>query len=517
MASGSHEIGEVESVPADARASIAVDLGAESCRVSLLRWLDDKPVISLVERFSNAPRDVSLEAGGGLRWDLARIARGLDEGLKKCSAIATEGIRSIAVDGWAVDYVRVDAHGQPLADPYCYRDERGIYAERSVHGICRPERLRELTGVQLIRINTLYQLFADKLAGTDPGIAWMNLPEYFLSRWGGEQVAEYTNATHTQMVELYRKEWCAEIFDATGLDISRAAKIVPPGTIVGKLRGPLAELAGLQNTQLIAPACHDTASAIAGIPALRDDWAYISSGTWSLVGTLVGQPHNGIAEQAENFTNLGAVGNRICFHKNVNGMWLIKQCMDCWEVAGRVWDVAELVAASEKVPKPDGLLDVDDPDLMLAGRMLERINIQRAAQGLERLDENPYAAPAFASLIFHSLAARYAQVLDRIALHTSKKLKRLFVVGGASRNEFLNRLTREATGLDVHRGSPESSTVGNFAVQLAALEGSEDPVTGVYAEQVSRWALLLVEAMEGTAENNPLPRESPERVRASHQ
>jgi rhamnulokinase len=494
--SNEHEWKGKAMVPADARASIAVDLGAESCRVSLLRWVDGRPVIALVERFSNSPREISAGLGGGLRWDLARIVAGLDEGLKKCAAIATEGIRSIAVDGWAVDYVRVDAAGQPLADPFCYRDERGIEAERAVYERCSPARLRELTGVQLIRINTLYQLYADKLAGADPGVMWLNLPEYVLSRWGGEQVAEYTNATHTQMVDLYKKQWCGEIFDATGLDVTKAAKIVPPGTIVGKLTGPLAELRAFQDTALIAPACHDTASAIAGIPALRDDWAYISSGTWSLVGTLLEQPRNGLVERDENFTNLGAVGDRICFHKNVNGMWLIRQCMDCWEAAGKDWDVVDLVAAAEKATKPEGLLDVDDPELMLSGRMLERINVQRASYGLKALDESPEGAPVFASLIFHSLAARYAEVLGRIALHSGKQLKRLFVVGGASRNEFLNRLTREATGLEVFRGSPESSTVGNFAVQMAALEGSRDAVTGVYAEQVSRWALLFVDAME---------------------
>ncbi|MCU1321418.1 MAG: Carbohydrate kinase, FGGY-like protein [Acidobacteriaceae bacterium] len=491
-----HELHGKAMVPADARASIAVDLGAESCRVSLLRWVEGKPVISLVERFGNAPREVGPEAGGGLRWDLARIVEGLDAGLLKCAALAPEGIRSIAVDGWAVDYVRVDAEGTPLADPFCYRDERGIEAEKLVYERCSPDHLRELTGVQLIRINTLYQLYADKLVGTEPGASWMNLPEYVLSRWGGDRVGEYTNATHTQLVDLYKKDWCKEIFDATGLDISRAPRIVPPGTIVGRLKGALAELPQFANTALIAPACHDTASAIAGIPALRGDWAYISSGTWSLVGTLVEQPRNGTAEREENFTNLGAVGDRICFHKNVNGMWLIKQCTDAWAAKGRVWDVAELVAASEKVAKPEGLLDVDQPDLMLAGRMLERINAQRVSKGLDALDEGVDAAPVFASLIFHSLAARYAEVLARIALHSGKQLKRLFVVGGASRNEFLNRLTQEATGLQVFRGSPESSTVGNFAVQMAVLDGSRDAVTGVYSEQVSRWALLFVEAME---------------------
>jgi rhamnulokinase len=479
-------------VPADTRASIAVDLGAESCRVSLLRWVDGKPVITLVERFANAPREVK----GGLKWDLAMIEAGLDEGLRRCAAIAVEGICSIAVDGWAVDYVRVDADGKAMDDPFCYRDERNIESERVVHSKCSPARLRELTGVQLFRINTLYQLYADKQQGLPEGRQWMNLPEYMLARWGGNRVAEHTNATHTELVELYTRQWCKEIFETLEFDLACAPKIVPPGTVVGKLIGPLAKLTALRDTTLIAPACHDTASAIAGIPAVGNDWAYISSGTWSLVGALLEQPRNGDAAAEENFTNLGAVGDRICFHKNVNGMWLIRQCMAVWEAAGKTWDVAELVAAAELVKKPHGLLDVDDPELMLAGRMLERINAQRAKHGFSVLDESPEHAPVVASLIFHSLAARYAEVLDRVAFHSGKTLKRLFVVGGASRNEFLNRLTREATGLEVFRGSAESSTVGNFAVQLAVLEGSRDEVTGAYAEQVSRWAGLFVAALE---------------------
>ncbi len=185
----------MQMVPADTRALIAVDLGAESCRVSLLRWIDGRPMITLVERFANAPRTIAPELGGGLRWDLGRIVAGLDQGLRKCADIAIEGIRSIAVDGWAVDYVRLDEKGAPLADPFCYRDERTVAAEREVHRRCPPERLRELTGIQLIRINTLYQLFADRMVGATSGVVWMNLPEYVLSRWGGERIAELTNAT----------------------------------------------------------------------------------------------------------------------------------------------------------------------------------------------------------------------------------------------------------------------------------------------------------------------------------
>jgi rhamnulokinase len=479
-------------VPADQRASIAVDLGAESCRVSLLRWVEGKAEIVPVYRFANAPRGVD----GALRWDLTMIEAELDHGVRLCAEVATEGVRSIAVDGWAVDYVRVDGEGRALGDPYCYRDERTIKAERALHRKIGPERLRELTGVQLMRINTLYQLYADELQGLMDGRQWLNLPEYVLSRWGGGRVAEYTNATHTGLVELYQRQWCREIFTAAHLDLASAPKIVPPGTEVGRLSGPLAELPALRDTVLIAPACHDTASAIAGIPASGNDWGYISSGTWSLVGTMLEQPRNGEAAAEENFTNLGAVGGQICFHKNVNGMWLMRQCIEAWAMEGRTWTVPELVAKAEKIPKPHGLLDVDDPELLLAGRMPQRINSQRVRRGLEPLDESPENAPVFASLIFHSLASRYAKVLDRVAFHSGKKLKRLFVVGGASQNKFLNRLTEEATKLELFCGAAESSTVGNFAVQMAVLEGARDGITGAYAEQVSRWAGLFIAVLE---------------------
>ncbi len=482
-------------VPSDERASIAVDLGAESCRVCLLRWKDGRPSIQVAHRIANNPREID----GGLHWDLNAIVAGLEEGLRRCATLAPEGIRSIAVDGWAVDYVRVDAAGAPLADPFCYRDQRNVEAQNSAHRLCSQERMRELTGIQILPFNTVYQLHADAIAGLPEGQQWLNLPEYLLAHWGGARVSEYTNATHTQLVELYTGQWCPEIFHALRLNLNHAPRIVPPGTDLGKLSGPLAALPGLHNTTLIAPACHDTASAIAGIPATGTDWAYISSGTWSLVGALIEQPRNGPAAAAENFTNLGAVGGRVCFHKNVNGMWLIRQCMDQWALDGRAWPIADLVAAAESVPCPVGLLNVDDPDLLLPEHMPQRINAQRMRNGLAPLDESPANAPTFASLIFHSLAARYAQVLNRVAFLTDKKLKRLFIVGGANQNAFLNRLTAEATGLEVFRGSPESSTVGNFAVQLATLEGNRDDVSGAYAEPVARWAGLFIEALDHAA------------------
>jgi len=473
--------------PEDTRALIAIDLGAESCRVSLLRWLSpalgQEPVITLVHRFPNAPRIID----GGLKWDLENIEKGLDLGLRQSAAIATEGIRSVAVDGWAVDYVRLDAQGAALADPYCYRDERTLAAETALHKTVSRSRLREITGVQLLRINTLYQLHADTLAEAQPA-PWLNLPEYILTRLGGVPVAEWTNATHSQLIDLETGQWSAELFAAAGAEIALAPRIVPPGTIVGKLTGPLAELPAFRDTTLIAPACHDTASAIAGIPATGDDWAYISSGTWSLVGALLDQPENSLATAKENFTNLGAVGGKTCFHKNVNGMWLLRQCMDEWEQKGTHWKVEDLVQAAEAVGPPPGILDVDDPQLMLVGDMPGRINSQLQELGLSPLDPYPSNAPAFANLIFHSLATRYAAVLDRIAAHSGKKLKRLYIVGGGSQNQFLNRLTAHKTGLQVIQASAESSTLGNFAVQLAALEQTGNSTKRVSAAAVARWA-----------------------------
>jgi rhamnulokinase len=472
-------------VPVDTRALIAVDLGAQSCRISLLQWQSGQPVITLAYRFANAP----YRKNGELRWDLSSMSRNLDEGLRKCAELAPEGVRSIAVDGWAVDYVRINQKGEALADPYCYRDERTQRSQDVVHSKCSAEQMRRITGIQIVPLNTIYQLEADKPEVRDA--KWLNLPEYFLARWGGEAVSERTNATHTQLVDLKTQQWSAEIFAATGMDIALATKIVPPGTDLGVLRGELAELPAFRETRLIAPACHDTASAIAGIPADGENWAYISSGTWSLVGTLLNAPQNNAATAKENFTNLGAVGGKTCFHKSVNGLWLLHQCMESWAVEDARWTVPELVSEAAKTACPDGLIDVDEPDLLLPDQMPERMNRQRIERGLKPLDTSAANAPIFASLIFHSLAERYGKVLKLTQELSEKQISRIYIVGGGSLNKFLNSLTAAASGLEVIPAAAESSTAGNFAVQLAALEGSVNSIIGADYDTVMRWARIL--------------------------
>ncbi len=462
-------------------ARVAVDLGAESCRVSLLRWHEGRPRITLVHRVPNGP----IARGEQLRWDLQAIWAGVEEGLRRCAGLATEGIASIAVDGWATDYVRLDQDGLAIGDPFCYRDPRNIAAERAVHERIDVRQLYALTGLQRLRFNTIYQLYADQMAGIPADVPWINLPEYMLYRLGGRRVAEYTNATHTGLVSVATREWCAEVFAAAGLDLAAAPELVAPGTDVGVLRGTLADLPALQQTRLIAPACHDTASAVAGIPEATDDSAYISSGTWSLVGAMLDRPCTTEAAFTKDFTNQGGVAGQTCFHKNVNGMWLLRQCIEHWNHS---WSVPDLIARAEGLPAPDHVFNVDQDELMLPGNVPARINEQRRAAGFVAVEEGAGNAPMITNLILHSLAARYAAVFHDLAEVTGKKLQRVYIVGGGSRNGLLNRLTQEATGLEVHCGYVESATIGNFALQLAQGNSSK--------AEIAKWARTLGAAVE---------------------
>jgi len=479
---------------ADTRALVAIDLGAESCRVSLLRWLDSKPHIELIHRFPNH----TVEAADGLHWDLPAILSGLHAGLRECARVAKEGIRSIAVDGWAVDYVRLDAQGGAAAGPFCYRDERTIAAETALHDRIPAARMRELTGIQLLRINTAYQLFADDAELR--ALPWLNLPEYILHTLGARRVSERTNASHTQLLGLPSAgkagDWCGEVLRAVEVPRSAMPELVNPGTDIGKLTGPLTSLPAFSTrgpefkaTRLIAPCCHDTASAIAAVPDPSGDWAYISSGTWSLVGTLLREPNNSPRARQQNFTNLAGAEGAICFHKNVNGMWLLRQCMESWAAEGAHIDITSLVAAAEHVPALDFRLDVDDPDLLLAGRMPQRINAQLHRRKLPEFSTAPGDAPALAAFLFRSLAARYAEVLQAVTEITAKQFRHLYIMGGGSQNDLLNRLTAAATGLTVVRIGTECSTSGNFAVQLATLEGGP----------TNKWAAILAKSMDNQA------------------
>jgi rhamnulokinase len=327
----------------------------------------------------------------------------------------------------------------------------------------------------------------------DQNTPWINLPEFILHYFGGRRVAEYSNATHTQLLGLRDRAWCEEIFAASQLPLEAAPPVVPSGSSLGAAGKRLAWLPAFRETKLIAPACHDTASAIAGIGAEGEDWAFISSGTWSLVGAVLDAPCVSDLARHLNFSNEGGVGGKTYFLKNVNGMWLLGQCIEQWKSQGEAWTVPQLIEACTSLAPPDRLIDVDDPPFLLPGDMPARINEHLRRRGETALLGGAAQAPQIANLVFHSLASRYAQVLSDLSKTIGKPLKRVYVVGGGSQNSLLNRLTAQASGLEIRTGSSESTTVGNFAVQLAAREGNFSDAAGVSSEAVSQWARVLGE------------------------
>ncbi len=451
--------------PNDSRALVAIDLGAESCRISLLRWHEGQPQISEVHRISNGP----VEQSGSLRWPLSIILSGVEQGLRKAAIDAPEGIASIAVDGWAVDYVRLDRQGKPLHDPFCYRDERTVAAKQRADAKLPPDEVFRRTGAQPLRINTMYQLLADDAREADA--PWLCLPEYVLHWLGAPPVAEYTNATHTGLIDAATEDWARDVFARLGLSSEAAPRIVAPGTRLGRLKGKFAELAAFRDTELIAPACHDTASAIAGIPVDLEAAAYICSGTWSLVGTVVSTPITTPAAMAARYTNQAAATGGFCFHSNVNGMWLLKQCMESWRAEGRSVSISDLVQRTATYACA-GIINVDAEALLFSGEMPKRINRELEAVGCQSIPDIHGNEARFARVIFESLAARYATAISDLEQMLDRKLTRIHIIGGASRNQLLAELTSQRTGLPVVCGHPESSTIGNFAVQLAASEGS---------------------------------------------
>ncbi len=467
-------------------ARVAIDLGAESCRVSLLRWVDGIPAIEIIHRIPNGPK----HRGDTLYWPLKQILAGLEEGLRKAAAAAPEGIASIGVDSWSVDYVRLAPDGSMLSEPFCYRDERTVKIKQAADEVISPFDIYQRTGAFPINLNTVYQLMADPAAGIDKHAPWVMFPEFVLYWLSGRRVGEYTNASHTGLVNLKTGTWDAELFEMLGLAVEAAPPMVPTGTVLGPLTGPLAAIEAYRATQIIAPATHDTASAIAGIATDLSSAAYISSGTWSLVGTITQTPVTTRHAFDAGYTNIGAAGGGLLFHSLINSMWVLKQCMDGWAAEGRPWLIEDIVQKAAACNVAGGVLDMDAPTLMRDSGMPGRINSELMRLGFDAIPDVAGNEPLFARTIFESLALRYASALANLEKMLGRKLDRIHMIGGATRNKLLIELTEQQTGLKVEIGETESSTVGSLAIQLAASESAGGRVTPA---AIRKWAMRLCE------------------------
>jgi rhamnulokinase len=438
---------------------LAFDLGASSGRAIVGIYDNDKLTLEEIHRFSN--RMVHLL--GHYHWDILQLFDEIKIGLAKTAAAGHKDIRSIGVDTWGVDFGLIGRDGSLLGNPYAYRDmSTDEVMQRTLRHVPREEIYR-MTGIQFLPFNSIFQLYRlveeqHPLLETAKHLLFMpDLINYFLT---SEKVSEYTIASTSQLLDPWKKTWHPELFEKLGLpDIM--APIVPPGTKVGKLRREIAAETNLSQVEVIAPACHDTASAVAAVPAQGDHWAYLSSGTWSLLGIESPQPIVTDAALRHNFTNEGGVHGKIRFLKNVAGLWIVQQLRAVWVKQGEEFSFAELVQLAEEVGPAQQHIDPDDPRFTNPSDMAEAI--------VEYCRDNNQSVPKskgqFVRCTLESLAFKYKEVISNLNTLLPQPIERLHIVGGGSQNLLLNRLTEEITGLPVISGPVEATAIGNIQIQ----------------------------------------------------
>lgn len=440
---------------------IAVDLGAGSGRVFLAGVGPGELLLEEIHRFRYPPRDVD----GHLRWDFHTIFGEIKRGLRSAGERARHlgrDVRSIGIDSWGVDYGLLDTDGKLIADPVCYRDGRtnGIM-DRVFERIPKME-IFERTGIQFMPFNTIYQLCADR-AQTDKAerlLLFPDLVNYFLT---GRACAEYTNATTTQMVSAVTVRWDQQLLERLELPARLLPEIVAAGSELGGLDACLEGELGLNGVRVIAPATHDTASAVVSAP-LGESSAYISSGTWSLIGIERDEPLINAEAARLNFTNEGGAYGTIRFLKNVVGLWIFESCRTEWAQAGVDGDYDKLIAGLSGLSRFEALIFPDDERFLNPSSMSAAIAKQLSETGQQNVDD-----PArLSKVIFDSLAFRYASVVKSIESLTGREIDNILILGGGGRNRYLNQITANASGLRVRAGLTEATVVGNVLVQAIA-------------------------------------------------
>jgi rhamnulokinase len=447
-------------MPSDnaAKSYLAFDIGAESGRAVLARLSSRTLQMEEVHRFANKP----VQHAGSLHWDVAQLWQEMRSALSKVRQRRLEGI---GVDTWGVDYALLSERGELLEAPYHYRDSRTQGVMDEVFKIIPKDEIYSVTGIQFLPFNTLYQLFATRL--TNPRVldaAWrlVMIPDLFHYWMTGKAVCEFTNATTTQMVNAVTRSWATGLINRLGLPPGAPGRIVEPGSIIGTLL-PEAAGAALAGTAVIAPASHDTGSAVAAISA-RDGTAFISSGTWSLVGTETDSPVLSADAMRLNFSNEGGVNGTTRLLKNVMGLWMLRCCRECWLAQGSEHDYNELMALAGAEPAFRHLVDPDDESFLSPADMCAAIDRFCART------QQPYPATpaAYARTILESLALTYRRVIQELGRVTNRQIEQIRIIGGGSKNRVLNQLTADATGKRVLAGPVEATALGNVAVQILA-------------------------------------------------
>jgi rhamnulokinase len=442
---------------------VAVDVGAQSGRVAVGRFDGQRLAVAEVHRFPNVP----VRAHDTLHWDVLRVYDGILEGLGAAAAETGE-VDSVGIDTWGVDFGLIDRAGRLVQNPIHHRDRRTEGVMERVFARVPARELYERTGIQLMPINTLFQLFA-MAAADDPALevaeTLLLIPDLLHYWLSGVAACEFTNATTTQCLDPRAQGWAVDILERLDLPPRVFPDVVPPATVLGALREEVAERTRLRHAVVVAPATHDTGSAVAAVPFRSGNAVYISSGSWSLVGLELGAPLIDDRAFAGNLTNEGGVDGTFRLLRNVNGLWLLDECRKAWAAAGHTWEFSQLVTMAEQAAPLRSLIDPNDSAFLAPGDIPARIRSFCAATE----QDVPQEAAAVVRCVLESLALKYRQTIELLASATGAAPPEVHIVGGGALNALLCQWTADATGLPVLAGPAEATEIGNLTVQAIAL------------------------------------------------
>ncbi|MEM1557437.1 MAG: rhamnulokinase family protein [Thermoproteota archaeon] len=443
---------------------IAFDLGAESGRAIIGLFDDEVLRIEEAYRFLNIP----VKIGKHLYWDVLRIWSEMKTAFLRLQPTLKKSLESIGIDTWGVDFALLDKNGELLGNPHHYRDARTIGVMDELFKKVPKEEIYFRTGVQFLRVNTLYQIYSMVLSNSpmlNSASKFLMMPDLFNYWFCGVKVSEFTDATTTQFYNPIKGNWDYELLETLGIPTHFLPDIIKPGTVIGEISYNLAEELELSsNTSVVAPACHDTASAVAAAPLMDEASAYISSGTWSLIGVETENPVINRKSLEYNFTNEGGVFGKFRLLRNVQGMWLLQECRRIWALQGKNFSYDELIEIASRSRPFIALIDPDDPRFIAPVNMIEEI-----MNYLEETKQNkPRDEGELTRMILESLAFKYRFVIEKLEELVGFKINRINIVGGGSRNRLLNQLTADITGLKVIAGPPEATSIGNILMQAVA-------------------------------------------------
>jgi rhamnulokinase len=444
---------------------LAVDLGAESGRTIVGHLDDGQLTLTETHRFSNGP----VRLPDGMHWDVLRLWSEIKAGIGISSEKFSKHIDSIGLDTWGVDFALLDSQGALLSNPFHYRDERtdGML-EEAFKRMPRAEIFSK-TGIQFMQINTLYQLLAmatSKSPLLDVAKTFVTIPDLFNYWLSGEITNEFTNSTTTQCLDPRKRNWATPMLDAMNIPARLFGPITESGTPIGVLVPRVAEETGTSGVQIVVPACHDTGSAVVAIPAQNQDFAWISSGTWSIMGAEVQEPSVNDKALEYNFTNEGGVFGTWRLSKNIMGLWLVQECKRTWAHLGEDLSYDEITRLASEAKPFLAVIDPDDNKFLHAGDMPERI--QKFCANTHQAI--PQTKGEIIRVALEGIALKYRWVLERLEELTGKHLDPIHIIGGGTKNRLLNQFTADATCRIVITGPAEATAIGNILMQAIGLK-----------------------------------------------